>query len=108
MHSIRRLGTMIIVALDLFSAGLADKPANTYTVIIKNFVFAPDHLTASVGDTVVWKNEDSVPHTATGKDIFDSKEIDSMQTWSYKTGRKGTFSYTCTYHPFMHGELTVQ
>lgn len=108
MPVVRHLGRIGVFALGLLSAALADKPAQTYTVNIKNFTFVPDHLTVAVGDTVLWKNEDMVPHTASAKDVFDSKEIDSMKTWSYKAERKGTLLYTCTFHPFMHGELTVR
>jgi len=108
MRSIRYFATIITVAVGILPMGLADKTAKTYTVDIKNFAFVPDHLTVSAGDTVVWKNEDMVPHTATVQGAFDSKEIDSTKTWSYKADRKGTFSYICTYHPFMHGELIVQ
>ena len=61
----------------------------------------------SQSDTVVWKNEDIVPHTATGKGVFDSQEIGSMKSWTYKTTRKGKFPYICTYHPTMSAELTV-
>jgi plastocyanin len=85
-----------------------DKPAQTHTVRIKAFAFVPDHRIVSAGDTVVWKNEDIVPHTATGKGIFDSQEIGSMKSWTYKTSRKGKFPYISTYHPTMRAELTVR
>ncbi len=47
-----------LTLLSLARAG-ADQRPRTHAVMIKNFAFAPDHLTVSVGDTVVWKNEDS-------------------------------------------------
>lgn len=107
----RYFGTIVVVALALLSATLtqgSDKTARTHTVLIKGFAFVPDHLTVSAGDTVVWKNEDIVPHTATGDGAFDSKEIGSTKSWTYKAMRKGKFPYICTYHPTMHAELTVQ
>jgi plastocyanin len=111
MHTrMRNYGTMIVVALALLAATLAqaaDKPAQTHTVLIKGFAFVPDHLIVSAGDTVVWKNEDIVPHTATGKGVFDSQEIGSMKSWTYKTTSKGKFPYSCTFHPTMRAELTV-
>jgi plastocyanin len=107
----RYYGTIIVVALALLATTVAqagDKPAETHTVLINGFAFVPDHLTVSAGDTVVWKNEDIVPHTATGKGVFDSQEIGSMKSWTYKTSRKGKFAYVCSYHPTMRAELTVQ
>jgi plastocyanin len=35
------------------------------TVEIREFKFEPETLTVHEGDTVVWKNDEIVPHTAT-------------------------------------------
>ena len=89
----RYYGTIIVIALSLVAATVAqagDTPAQTHTILIKDFAFVPDHLIVSAGDTVVWKNEDIVPHTATGRGVFDSQEIDSMKSWTYKTSRKAS------------------
>ena len=82
--------------------------STTHTVSIKGFEFAPKQLKVRTGDTVIWTNEDIVPHTATAKNGFDSKEIASKKSWTYKVTRKGKFLYTCTYHPTMRGELIVE
>jgi plastocyanin len=112
MHTlIRYCGTLIVVTLALLSATQSqggDKSAQTHTVLIKGFAFVPDHLTVSAGDTVVWKNEDIVPHTATAGHGFDSKTLNTGQSWSFVARKKGKYPYTCTYHPTMHAELTVQ
>ena len=114
MHNhIRYCCTIIALALALAlsSATMSqakDKTPQTHTVLIKGFKFVPDHLTVAAGDKVVWTNEDIVPHTATDEGVFDSKEIGSMKSWTYKATRKGTFAYICTYHPTMHAELKVQ
>src|SRR5690242_21829129 len=93
MHTCMRCyGTIIVLALALLATTVAqagDKPAQTHTILIKGFAFVPDHLIVSAGDTVVWKNEDIVPHTATGKGSFGSQEIGSMKSWTYKTTHKG-------------------
>ena len=112
-NHIRYYCTIVALALALVLSlatmtQAADKTHQTHTVLIKNFKFVPDHLTVAAGDTVVWTNDDIVPHTATDVGVFDSKEIGSMKSWSYRVTRKGTFAYTCTYHPTMHAELTVQ
>jgi plastocyanin len=84
------------------------KKGATHTVAIRGFEFVPKQLTVRPGDTVVWTNEDIVPHTATAKGGFDSKEVASKKSWTYKATRKGKFPYICTYHPTMKGELIVQ
>lgn len=85
------------------------KPAaNTYAVLIKGFKFVPERLEVEAGDTVIWKNEDIVPHTATAKKVFDSKKLDQGQSWSYVAKQKGRHPYICLYHPTMTGELFVK
>src|ERR1051326_1069312 len=86
----------------------AAKPG-THTVAIRGMNYVPATLTVNVGDTVVWKNEDTVPHTATDKGkSFDSGSIVSSASWSYVVQKKGTYSYYCTFHPNMNGKLIVR
>lgn len=83
--------------------------SQTHTVLIKDFKYVPETLTVKAGDTVIWKNEDLVPHTATanGKS-FDSKNIASKASWKYVANKPGTYPYLCTYHPTMKARLIVQ
>jgi plastocyanin len=82
------------------------KPA-IYTVIIEAMSFQPGVLTVRVGDSVVWRNQDPFPHTATSS-AFDSKSIPPGQTWKYTTRTRGEFPYVCTFHPTMKAILRVQ
>jgi plastocyanin len=89
-------------------AAAARKPA-THTVTIDASRFEPDTLTVIAGDTVVWRNQDLVAHTATSKaGAFDSGLIAPGKSWTYKPKRAGDVSYTCTYHPTMTGTLRVK
>ena len=83
------------------------------TVEIRDFKFEPATVTVHEGDSVEWKNDDSVPHTATEdvqgkKPAFDSGSIQTGAAWRYVAQKKGTYSYTCTFHPNMQGTLIVQ
>lgn len=78
------------------------------TVRIHNFKFEPADLAIAVGKTVQFINVDEEPHTATATDgTFNSKALDTDQTWSYTATRPGTYPYICSIHPFMKGTLTV-
>ena len=79
-----------------------------HTVLIKGLAFVPQRLEVRAGDTVIWKNEDIVPHTATAQHTFDSKQLGPQQSWSYVAKRKGIYPFICTYHPTMEGELVVK
>lgn len=79
----------------------------TVVVNIKNYEFSPATLTVYVGDTVVWKNGDITPHTATGRG-FNSGSIEPGGSWSFTAKKKGSFAYICTFHPTMKGKLIVK
>lgn len=83
------------------------QPANA-TVKIHNFKFEPANVAFAVGETIQFINLDEEPHTATSTDgAFNSKALDTNQTWNYTATKPGTFPYICSIHPFMKGTLTV-
>ena len=104
------------LALILLSgAGAAGAPditpaANTHTVTIDASAFSPASLTVAPGDTVIFKNVDLFPHTATARTgAFDSKEIAPGKTWKYVVPSRGKlFEYYCTLHPTMKGVMRVR
>jgi plastocyanin len=78
------------------------------TVKIRNFKFEPETVAIAVGQTIQFINIDEEPHTATSTDgTFDSKALDTDQTWNYTVNKVGTYPYLCSIHPFMKGTLTV-
>lgn len=85
------------------------KTSQPHTVVIHNFAFQPAELTVNVGDTIVWKNTDMVSHTVTAADgNFDSDEIKPGKSWKLVAKKAGTFAYSCSPHPNMHGKLVVK
>jgi len=91
------------------AAGGQKPAAQTHTILISGFKYQPDTLTVNAGDTVEWKNNDIVPHTVTAADkTFTSGAIRPGATWKFVAKKSGTFPYTCTPHPNMHGKLVVQ
>ncbi|MEH1899770.1 MAG: cupredoxin family copper-binding protein [Nostoc sp.] len=85
----------------------SQQPADV-TVKIRNFKFEPANLAIAVGKTVQFINVDEEPHTATATDgTFNSKALDTNETWNYTATKRGTYPYICSVHPFMKGTLTV-
>ena len=82
----------------------------THTVIIRELKFQPAVLTVNVGDTVEWKNDDIVPHTATSTEPkkFDSGILPVGSSWKYVVTKRGTYFYNCTLHPNMKAQLNVR
>jgi len=89
------------------AAATPPKPV-THTVRIESMRFQPETLTVNAGDTIVWANNDLVPHTATSTSAFDSALIDAGRLWQFTPPRRGTFEYVCTFHPTMKGTLHVK
>jgi plastocyanin len=77
-------------------------------ISINNFAFVPATLTVPVGATVTWTNQDQEPHTVVANDgSFRSPGLGTGATYSYTFPTAGSFDYTCSIHPFMHGTVVV-
>jgi plastocyanin len=77
-------------------------------VSIPGKAFAPGLLQVIVGDTVVWRNGDATDHTVTDDDgAFDSGYLGPGLTFSLVFRKLGRYSYHCTIHRFMRGEVVV-
>jgi plastocyanin len=91
------------------SSGGSGAGAGT-TVTMQDIQFAPKTLTVKVGQTVRWRNQDSVDHNvvATSGASFRSQAFGQGGTYAYTPTRSGTIKYVCTLHPGMSGTLVVQ
>jgi plastocyanin len=80
------LRTLLICTLLAALAGLtvsegAARP-KTHTVTIHGMQFVPANLEVNLGDTVIWQNQDIVPHNATStRKSFDSGAIEPGGSW---------------------------
>jgi plastocyanin len=104
-----------MIALLLLLVGSPSVKANDQTtaanvaVKIDNFVFGPQAITVPVGTTVTWTNSDDIPHTAVSTDgVFKSKVMDTDEKFSYTFTKAGTYSYYCSVHPKMTGQVVVK
>lgn len=88
------------------------------TVIMQNIVFNPPTITVRVGQQVVWRNNDAVPHTTTSGSCsgntctptpgWDSGTLNQGQSFSHTFDTVGTFSYFCRIHgAAMQGTVVV-
>jgi plastocyanin len=96
--------TLAVLALALPALAAAE----THTITIDGMKFVPATLTLVRGDTVVWRNQDVVPHTATSAGRFDSGQLATGATWSWTAKESGRLEYLCTYHPGMTGAVVVK
>ena len=99
----------VLAALAGLTASEGAARPKTHTVTIHGMHFVPANMKVNLGDTVIWQNEDIVPHTATSaRKSFDSGTIEPGKSWKYVFKKKGSYSYICVYHPTMKAELIAQ
>lgn len=83
---------------------------HTSTVTISNMAFGPQVLAVAAGDTVVWVNKDTVPHTTKAENglLWDSGTIRPGGSYSRVFKAPGSYTYSCGIHPTMHGTIIVR
>lgn len=81
--------------------------------------YSPNPVEVNEGDTVIWTNDDTTPHTATsgtaptpdgtfgGNAETGGVILVKGKTQSFTFTEEGTYPYFCTLHPNMVGTVTV-
>ncbi|WP_256759426.1 stalk domain-containing protein [Cohnella sp. WQ 127256] len=82
--------------------------SHSMTVQIGQSAFMPDKLSVKKGQSVKWINEDTQIHTVYDLyDSFKSANLLKNSTFSNTFTNVGTYTYYCSVHPGMQGEITV-
>lgn len=80
-------------------------------VVMKALEFNPTTVHATVGQRVVWNNEDTSPHNVTyvsGPEFRSSRPVlDPGSSFSVTVTQPGTIHYYCTIHPWMKATVVV-
>ena len=95
-----------MTTMDMTTPGTAT-PVMEAAVEIADFAFGPAEITIAVGGTVTWTNTDDQAHTATSSGNFDTGSIAAGAAASVTFDEPGTFTYICSFHPFMTATVTV-
>lgn len=95
---------VLILALAVPTVLAADRD-----VAIRDLAFAPRSVEIQVGDTVTWRNRDSLTHTATARNgAFDTGLLSEGRSATVRFTVAGTYRYLCTPHPNMTGTVVVR
>lgn len=83
-------------------------PVSSNQVTLSNMAFSPQSIDVTSGTTVTWTNQDSVTHTVTSdNNTFNSGQLAPGASFSFTFPNSGIFSYHCSIHPNMTGEVMV-
>ena len=76
--------------------------------------YVPLNLPVNSGTTVVWANDDTVPHTVQSIDeqgnvlsMFNSAVLNMVDRFEYQFEDPGVYNYYCSFHPWRVGSVTV-
>jgi plastocyanin len=70
--------------------------------------FNPNPVTVSIGTTLTWTNQDSVPHTSTSDASgWQSGSLSPGAHFDFTFQSADTFHYHCAIHPGMIGTVVV-
>ncbi|KRE78646.1 hypothetical protein ASG71_12400 [Arthrobacter sp. Soil763] len=91
------------------SAGVSSAVPAAAAITIRDFSFGPP-LEVRPGATVTVTNADGAEHTVTADDgAAFNVDVQGGATASFTApATPGTYTFHCTFHPSMHGTLTVK
>ena len=71
--------------------------------------FVPERLEVAAGDTIVWTNQDFLPHSVTASAAkVESGDLVEGKTFRLVARQRGEMPYICRLHPVMRGVVVVK
>ena len=81
--------------------------ADVIRIRIEKIAFAPQQISARVGDTIEWVNADIVAHTATARNGAWDVVLPPNSTKRVALKGVGTVDYYCKFRPNMTGQILI-
>jgi plastocyanin len=120
--SLGMFGYLIVLPNEAYNSGSSSgstAPAGSINVNIVSGAglnqsstgFTPSTITVVMGvnNTIIWTNDDSVPHTVTSDEgTFSSGNLNPGDTYQFTFPAPGNYTYHCSYHPWMSGTVIVK
>ena len=98
---------ILAVAAGLVSGASISALAATVQITMDKLEISPAEVSAKVGDTVEWVNNDVFAHTATARNGDWDVMLPPKKSGTLVLKKAGTFEYYCRFHPNMKATLTV-
>ena len=105
-----KLAVAALVATAAFHLPIKARAAADVPVVIeiKGFEYGRENPAIAVGDVVIWRNLDIVPHSVTAvNDSWDSGLIAAGGRWRTVVTEAMVRDYYCRFHPTMTASLEI-
>lgn len=101
-------GIILLVTGIITFSGCTEHQEATYTITIQNSSFDPAELNARPGETIMWVNNDSVPHrVVSDTGAFESPTLNSGDKFIYNVTKEGDYHYHDGKNTSMKGRILV-
>ena len=104
---VHRASIAAIIAIAAAAPSSAAGAGHQYTVAMANMAFGPIPSGLKTGDSLLFVNKDSVPHTVTARDHSFDLRIGPGQSGRLNLTKAGTYQIYCILHAPMRGSFTV-
>jgi plastocyanin len=104
---VRNASIFTVAALVPILPARAASAGHEYVVPMVNMAFGPIPSGLKPGDSIVFVNKDSVPHTVTARDHSFDLRIGPGQRGRLNLTKAGTFPIYCILHAPMRAAITV-
>lgn len=103
-----RLGLWVPLAIAAGAVFVAPAMAATLQRSIHDMSFGASPITAHVGDSIEWTNNDFVAHSVTARDGSFDVTIFPGKTGRTVLTKAGKIAFFCRFHPTMTGVVEVE
>src|ERR1044071_4876311 len=86
------------LAMILMGMSAVSARAETIRIVMDKMAYIPLEVSAKVGDTIEWVNNDILSHTATARNGDWDIAIAAKKTASLVLRKAGAIEYYCRYH----------
>jgi plastocyanin len=97
-----------LAGIVLAGCGGPSVPPTPSTIVIDKMAYGPVPGSLHVGDTLIWRNQDVLQHSATARDGSFDVDLPPGTSRRMLLARAGTINVYCRYHPDMKLRLLVE
>lgn len=102
-----RVLRLLLAGLLVLGMGMPAVLAADYTIVVAKMTFGRVPAELHPGDTIIWRNDDILRHSATARDKSFDIDLPAKTEMRMVVGAAGSVDFFCKFHPGMKGTLVI-